>query len=85
MTFFRSAGARKEPQDNRERINRYVVVHPLDDAPEMKVETSGLGLMRMTRSVRISLISLRAYLIVMMLLLLYHVLGLAGLFASRGR
>ena len=36
--------------------------------------------MRMTPAVRISLLALRAYLVVMMLLLLYHVLNLAGLF-----
>jgi hypothetical protein len=38
----------------------------------------------MTRSVRLSLMSLRAYLILMMLLVFYHVLGLAGLFATQG-
>jgi hypothetical protein len=35
--------------------------------------------MRMTPAVRISLLALRGYLVLMMLLLLYHVLGLAGL------
>ena len=40
--------------------------------------------MPMTRSVRLSLLSLRAYLILMMLLVLYHVLGMAGLFALQG-
>jgi len=34
----------------------------------------------MTTSVRISLLSLRAYLILMMLLVFYRVLALAGLF-----
>jgi hypothetical protein len=34
----------------------------------------------MTASVRISLLSLRAYLVLMMLLVFYHVLDLAGLF-----
>jgi hypothetical protein len=36
--------------------------------------------MAMTPSVRISLLSLRAYLVLMMVLVLYHVLDLAGLF-----
>jgi hypothetical protein len=36
--------------------------------------------MTMTTSVRLSLLSLRAYLVLMMLLVLYHVLVLAGLF-----
>jgi hypothetical protein len=44
------------------------------------VDTENLGPMAMTASVRISLLSLRAYLVLMMLLVLYHVLDLAGLF-----
>jgi hypothetical protein len=64
--------------------NHFVVIHPLDDIPERKVDTEGLGPMPMTRSVRLSLLSLRAYLILMMLLVLYHVLGMAGLFALQG-
>jgi hypothetical protein len=57
----------------------FLVVRPLDDVPEQKVETKHLGPMRMTPAVRISLLALRGYLVLMMLLLLYHVLGLAGL------
>jgi hypothetical protein len=60
----------------------FLVVHPLDDVPEQKVETKHLGPMRMTPAVRISLLALRGYLVLMMLLLLYHVLGLAGLFGK---
>ncbi|SPF45349.1 conserved hypothetical protein [Candidatus Sulfopaludibacter sp. SbA4] len=60
--------------------NQFVVIHPLDDLPEQKVDTESLGPMPMTKSVRLSLMSLRAYLVVMMLMVLYHVLGLAGLF-----
>jgi hypothetical protein len=60
--------------------NHFVVVHPLDDVPEEKVDTSNLGRMPMTTSVKISLISLRAYLVLMIGLVFYHVLGLAGLF-----
>ena len=64
----------------QEERSFYSVVHPLDDAPEEKVDTENLGPMAMTASVRISLLSLRAYLVLMMLLVLYHVLDLAGLF-----
>jgi hypothetical protein len=63
-----------------ELTNHFVVVHPLDDVPEEKIDTENLGPMKMTASVRISLLSLRAYLVLMMLLVFYHVLGLAGLF-----
>jgi len=64
--------------------NHFVVIHPLDDLPEEKVDTESLGPMAMTTSVRISLVSLRAYLILMMLLVFYHVMGMAGLFTHRG-
>jgi hypothetical protein len=57
----------------------FLVVHPLDDVPEQKVKIGHLGPMRMTLAVRISLLALRGYLVLMMLLLLYHVLCLAGL------
>ena len=67
-----------------EMNNHFVVVHPLDDVHEVKVDTENLGPMAMTASVRISLLSLRAYLILMMVLVLYHVLNLAGLFSHHG-
>jgi hypothetical protein len=70
--------------ERNQAANHFVVVHPLDDIPERKVDTEGLGPMLMTRSVKLSLMSLRAYLILMMLLVLYHVLGMAGLFALQG-
>jgi len=60
--------------------NHYIVVHPLNDVPEEKIDTSQLGPMRMTTSVRLSLLSLRAYLVLMIGLVFYHVLDLAGLF-----
>lgn len=56
---------------------RFLVVHPLDDVIETKVDTEALGPMPMTRSVRFSLLSLRAYLILMVLLVVYHVVMLA--------
>jgi hypothetical protein len=60
--------------------NHFVVIHPLDDRPEQKVDTESLGPMPMTASVKVSLLSLRAYLVVMFLLVCYHVLDLAGSF-----
>ena len=72
------------PLELKELENRFVVIHPLDDLPEEKVDTESLGPMPMTRSVRISLLSLRAYLVAMMLLVLYHALDLAGLFGRHG-
>ena len=58
------------------------VVHPLDDTPEEKVDTETLGQMPMTRSVKWSLVSLRAYLVLMIALVFYRVLALAGLFGG---
>jgi hypothetical protein len=66
--------------DKLEERPEFLVVHPLDDLPEEKVETANLGPITMTRSVRFSLLALRAYLVFMMLLVFYHVLGIAGVF-----
>jgi hypothetical protein len=68
------------PIEMDELKDRFVVIHPLDDLPEEKVDIESLGPMPMTASVRLSLLSLRAYLVLMMLLVLYHVVDLAGLF-----
>ena len=54
------------------------VIHPLDDAPEEKCSSEGLGHIAMTPAVRISLTVLRGYLVLMTLMLGYHVLDLAG-------
>ena len=56
----------------------FSVIHPLNDLPEDKCSSKGLGRIRMTRPVRFSLGVLRAYLVVMTLMLGYHVLDLAG-------
>ena len=55
----------------------YYVVHPLDDVPETKCDTKALGPMVMSPSVRYSLFALRGYLVLMLLLVGYHVVGLA--------
>ena len=60
-----------------EDLERYIVVHPLDDVPEEKVDTESLGPMPMTASVKWSLISLRAYLVLMIGLVFYRVVALA--------
>ena len=65
--------------------DHFLVVHPLDDVRETKIDTSTLGTMPMTASVKLSLMTLRGYLILMMLLVLYHVLDLAGVFGQRAR
>ncbi len=65
--------------------NEFVVVHPLDDVPEEKVDTTSLGPMPMTRTVKLSLMALRGYLIVMGLLVAYHVIDLAGVLGAHGQ
>jgi hypothetical protein len=65
--------------------NHFVVVHPLDDMAEEKIDASKLGPMTMTASVKVSLLALRGYLVPMMLLVMYHVLDLAGLFGHHGQ
>lgn len=58
-------------------LNEFRVIHPLDDVAEQKCSTDGLGKIKMTRAVRASLGVLRAYLILVTLMLGYHVLDLA--------
>jgi hypothetical protein len=55
----------------------------INEVPE-NVETSTLGSMPMTLSVKLSLMALRGYLILMTLLVLYHVLDLAGVPVQQG-
>jgi hypothetical protein len=66
-----------DPLKNESNDDFFYVVHPLDDLPEEKVKSDHLLPLKMTRSVRWSLFTLRVYLIVMMLLLVYHVVDLA--------
>jgi hypothetical protein len=56
----------------------YRVIHPLQDTPERKCVSEGLGPIAMTPTVRVSLMVLRGYLILMTGMLIYHVLDLAG-------
>jgi hypothetical protein len=75
----------KTGTEEMEKRDRFVVIHPLDDAPEEKVDIAALGPMPMTRSVRLALFSLRAYLILMLCLVGYHVCGQAGFFGLHVR
>jgi len=77
LDFLRSTMISDVAQDH------FLVVHPLDDAPETKVDIAALGPMPMTASVRLALMSLRAYLVLMMLMVFYHVLDLSGLFGKK--
>jgi hypothetical protein len=61
-----------------EQRRPYQVVHPLDDAPEEKIDMQHLGPMRMTKTVRLCLFALRGYLLAMFGLLGFRVLQLAG-------
>ncbi len=58
----------------------YEVIHPLFDRPEEKRSAEGLGKMKMSRSVRLSLMLLRGYFVVMLVLLAYNMLDRAGFF-----
>lgn len=57
----------------------YLVVHPLDDIAERKIDLRDLGPMPMTPTVRWSLFTLRLYLILMIGLVLFRVARLAGM------
>jgi hypothetical protein len=76
-------GFPRSAEINEVSAEHFVVVHPLDDAPEEKIDTLALGPMPMTASVKLSLLVLRGYLVLMMLLVLYHVMDLAGAFGQQ--
>ncbi len=59
----------------------YEVVHPLDDVPEEKCSPEKLGVMKMTPTVKLSLLALRGYLILIVAIVFFSVLHQAGLFA----
>jgi hypothetical protein len=61
-----------------ENATLYTVVHPLDDLPEKKRNVDELGPMPRTPGVRFTLIALRAYLIVMGVLVAYLAMAHAG-------
>jgi hypothetical protein len=60
----------------------FYVVHPLFDEPEEKIDTENLGPMKMTGAVKYSLLALQIYLIVMLVLVVYRVLVMAGVIIS---
>jgi hypothetical protein len=55
----------------------WLVVHPLDDTPEQKVDMTLLGRMRLTRGTRLALLSLRCYLVLIIVLVCWRVWTLA--------
>jgi hypothetical protein len=57
-------------------------IHLLDDVAEEKFSTVELGKIKMTKMVWVPLGILRGYLILMVLMLGYHVLDLAGVFSK---
>jgi hypothetical protein len=63
----------------RNRNEEFFVIHPLDDVREEKIDLSRLGPMKLTRTVRVSLMALRGYFILMLMLVVYHVLVAAGI------
>ncbi len=58
------------------------VVHPLFDEPEAKIDTENLAPMKITGAVKYSLLALQIYLIVMLVLVVYRVLVMAGVIVS---
>lgn len=69
----------------RARRDPDLVVPPLSDRPERKVDTAHRPPMRLTPTVRVSLAVLRGYLILMTLMLAYHFLDLAGVLGHHAR
>jgi len=59
--------------------SEFLVIHPIDDIQEQKVETQNVGPMRLTPAVKLSLFALRGYLVLMMLLVVYRILDMTAL------
>ena len=66
---------------NPDRIEQFVVVHPMFDVPEQKCDPSELGPMKMSASVKVCLLLLRAYLVLMSVMLCYYFLTQVGVIA----
>ena len=65
-------------ESNDFNANVYLVVHPIFDVPEEKVDVENALPMKINNSVKWSLITLRGYLVVMIGLAFYRTLVLAG-------
>ncbi len=68
---------------DEDQTTYYEVLHPLDDVPEQKLSYKDVGLIRMTPTVRLSLMALRVYLLLMIALVFYRVLQETGLFGGK--
>ena len=75
----------KMPRGTGRARTQFVVVHPLHDVSEQKLDTSKLGAMPLGRSAKFALVVLRGYLLLMIALVVYHALELAGAFKHFGR
>jgi hypothetical protein len=60
------------------RSRAATVIHPLDDAPEEKLFRADLGRMPLTRPVKLALLALQAHLALMLGLIAWRLLSLAG-------
>lgn len=62
-----------------DRNIEFLVVHPLFDEPEKKVDIENAGPMHVTKATWFALFTLRAYLIIIILLAAYRFLVLTGI------
>lgn len=58
----KASTVRVTDERNDDKVKSFLMVHPLDDALEAKVNTTSSGPMRMTASVELSWMALRGYL-----------------------
>jgi hypothetical protein len=63
---------------NEHESHGFPVIHPLDDRPEVKHTGEGLGPMPLHGCVKVALWVLRGYLFLMAILVVYHLLDVAG-------
>jgi len=55
----------------------FYVIHPMFDEPEVKYDGAELGLMKLSKGTKLALFTLRVYILLMIVLLLYHIIDLS--------
>lgn len=58
----------------------HIVIHPLWDMPEKKIDVVNAKPMRMTLGTKVALVSLQIYLALIVLLSMYRIFQLIGIF-----
>jgi hypothetical protein len=76
----RMLAEKRNPMNESTGNSAWIVVHPLNDVPELKRNADAIGPFHLNPAARIALGALRLYLLAMMVLVAYRVADIAGAF-----